>query len=218
MDVSCLRTYKIALPYDALNLESVLLNFQYGGEIARFPTTDNPDNASAIFNRNTYLVNAKTNLNIRFSEMFTVAFWAKFVSKSFTETLKPNRFMLILEDGTVLTADIPSSITATNWNHYSIVKDAQDLVSMRINGTTVASVTSTSAIDLTGNSFVYIGNENRYMTGHDVIVDDVLMVDAPLWNADFSTLPSDYIDVAQFVRTLYIITSTGQVWGYKKDV
>jgi len=213
MSTSCVRFDKNIIPYDVLNLEAKLVNFGVCGSTAKFP--ENINNSSGWFVRNSYIVNAQDDFHMRFDSVFTVMFWAKFIERPYVDEVYGNRFILILDDGSVISYRIPdSSISIADWNHYSIIRDVDNIISMRINGMTVRSEVNSAPFDLTNSSYIYLGNSNRYATGYDVITDDILIFNGMLYDSDFSELPDDYIDVTQFKQLLYIISSTGEVWGY----
>lgn len=216
MSTSCVRFEKVDIPYDVLNSDAKLLNFGVGGVEARFPA--NANNAAGWFKRNGYVVNAQDSLSMAFNSTFTIMFWAKFVDKLTTDDVYGNNWILILDDGSIISVQIPVWVTTTNWNHYSIVRDVDNIITMRINGTSVKTSTNSATFDLSNSSYMYLGNTNRYTVGYEVIADDILIFDGALYDGDFIALPDDYIDVSSFRQLLYIITSTGEVWGYAQAI
>ena len=92
------------------------------------------------------------------------------------------------------------------------MSDENNLVEIFINGDKVASDTITEEFNLSSNSFVYIGNQNKYFTGSDVILDDVLILDNKISYLD--TVPTGYMDLFRFYQLLYVETETGKVYGY----
>ena len=89
---------------------------------------------------------------------------------------------------------------------------------MRINGTTIGSLTAnTTTLNLLSTSYIFLGNENFQATGYNMIVDDILIIDAVLWDTDYTKMPTDYIDVSSFSHCLFMKPSTGEIWGYQKE-
>lgn len=212
MSTNCVRFNNPNIPYDALNGDAMWINFGVGGSDARFPT--NVDSVSGWFRKNGYLVNAQTHINMEFDNLFTVMFWAKCIDRGAVDGIYGVQWVLTLNDNVAIRVQIPDTVTLTDWNHYSIVRDENNVITFRVNGTTIRTEISSAIFDLSDESCMWFGSKYKKVTGDECIVDDILIFDGAAYTEDFDELPTDYIDVTQFTRLLYIITSTGEVWGY----
>ena len=219
MSKSCTRIKKPNIPTDLLNSNIDWVNVAASTSNAVF-TTDLYN--SGLFTRNSYYYSNKTSsdYSLSFSNIFTVTFWAKAQAGAIVDTVYPNRFVLAL-DGTstnILSVEIPSTVTITDWNHYDITRSTDGNIYMRINGTTIGSLTAnTTTLNLLSTSYIFLGNENFQATGYNMIVDDILIIDTVLWDTDYTTMPKDYIDVSSFNHCLFMKPSTGEIWGYQKE-
>ena len=219
MSKSCTRIKKPNIPTDLLNSNIDWVNVAVSTSNAVF--TNDLYN-SGLFTRNSYLYSNKTatDYSLKFSGIFTIIFWAKAQAGAITDTVHPNKFVFAY-DGTstnILSVSIPSTITLTDWNHYDITRSTDGNTYMRINGTTIGSLTAnTSTLNLLSDSYLFLGNENTYATGYNMIVDDILIIDAVLWDTDYTKMPTDYIDVSSFSHCLFMKPSTGEIWGYQKE-
>ena len=219
MSKSCTRIKKPNIPTDLLNSNIDWVNVAVSTSNAVF--TNDLYN-SGLFTRNSYLYSNKTatDYSLKFSDIFTITFWAKAQAGAITDTVYPNRFVLAL-DGTstnILSVEIPSTVTITDWNHYDITRSTDGNIYMRINGTTIGSLTAnTTTLNLLSTSYIFLGNENFQATGYNMIVDDILIIDTVLWDTDYTTMPKDYIDVSSFNHCLFMKPSTGEIWGYQKE-
>ena len=219
MSKSCTRIKKPNIPTDLLNSNIDWVNVAVSTSNAVF--TNDLYN-SGLFTRNSYLYSNKTatDYSLKFSGIFTITFWAKAQTGAITDTVYPNKFVFAY-DGTstnILSVDIPSTVTITDWNHYDITRSTDGNTYMRINGTTIGSLTAnTSDLNLLLNSYLFLGNENTYATGYNMIIDDILIIDAVLWDIDYTKMPTDYIDVSSFSHCLFMKPSTGEIWGYQKE-
>lgn len=211
MSNTAVRFKKNDIPYDAFNEKAKLVNFGVKGVDPKFTSTTNN---AGNFSHNSYLGNGQIDLDMNFTGKFTVSFWAKFPTGGLgTSAVADNVFFMILNDGTEIKHTITS--TDTNWHHYSIVRDGTNAIVMRVDGVTVETATSNAPLNLQDNSYIGLGNIYRHFTGYDVITDDIVILNGSLWKADFDTnLPADYIDLADYRQFLYIVVSTGEVWGY----
>lgn len=209
MSNTAIRFDSNTIPYDDFNSDSKLVGFGVAGESPRFGV----ENKSALFLHNTYVGQGAQSISISFDGVFTVSFWAKFPAKSFGSSAYGNKFFIILNEGKEISYEIPT--TDNSWHHYSIVRDSTSTIILRIDGVTVVSDTSQESLNLMDKSFIGLGSSVRYYEGYDVIVDDIVIIAGTLWKSDFgSDLPSDYIDLGNWRKYLYIIPSTGEVWGY----
>lgn len=157
--------------------------------------------------------NNGTDVVLNFPNKFTVCFQAKFVDKGFEDTAFGNLISVVFNDTIHLTTRIDESTYNTKERFFvCITRDENNLVEIFINGDKVASDTITEEFNLSSNSFVYIGNQNKYFTGSDVILDDVLILDNKISYLD--TVPTGYMDLFRFYQLLYVETETGKVYGY----
>ena len=209
-----LRFEKQDNPYDAFSEKAKYVNFGVRADTARW--TSSAKNVSAKFGHNSYVTNGQQDLSMKFNGSFTASFWAKFPTGGLgLSSLTPTVFAVVLPDTTV---SYTISAPDTAWHYYTITRDANDVITLRIDGTTVTTGTSSQPFDLMNDSFIILGNKQRHYTGYDVIADDIIIVDGLLWKQDFDmNLPTDYIDLSVFRQYLYIVVSTGEVWGYSLD-
>ena len=132
---------------------------------------------------------------------FYISFWAKF--KPDWATHEKNRLMIGFEDGLVLSTDLT---TATEWHWYMLSKDDKNEFRMYVDGVAAVckdindkddagstSRTVTSAFNLTGDSFVFLGNVYKNTTGFKVAFDDLYITKGYYGNWDDVTVPTDYI-------------------------
>lgn len=219
MSKSCTRIKKPNIPTDLLNSNIDWVNVAVSTSNAVF--TNDLYN-SGLFTRNSYLYSNKTatDYSLKFLDIFTITFWARAQAGAITDTVYPNKFVFAY-DGTstnILSVNIPSTITLTDWNHYDITRSTDGNTYMRINGTTIGSLTANASIlNLLSDSYLFLGNENTYATGYNMIVDDILIIDTVLWDTDYTKMPTDYIDVSSFSHCLFMKPSTGEIWGYQKE-
>lgn len=133
---------------------------------------------------------------------FYISFWAKF--KPEFATHEKNRLMIGFEDGLVLSADI---VTDTEWHWYMLSKDDKNDFRMYIDAVAAVckdasnkddagstSHTITSAFNLTGNSFVFLGNVYKNTTGFEVAFDDLYITKGYYGDWNDVTVPTDYIN------------------------
>ena len=150
--------------------------------------------------------NNGTDVVLNFPSKFTVCFQAKFVDKSFEDTAFGNLISIVFNDTIHLTTKIDESTYNTKERFFvCITRDENNLVEISINGDKVASDTITEEFNLSSNSFVYIGNQNKYFTGSDVILDNKISY--------LDTVPTGYMDLFRFYQLLYV--ETGKVYGYR---
>ena len=132
---------------------------------------------------------------------FYISFWAKF--KPEFATHEKNRLMIGFEDGLVLSTDLT---TDTEWHWYMLSKDDKNEFRMYVDGVAAVckdisdkddagstSRTVTSAFNLTGDSFVFLGNVYKNTTGFKVAFDDLYITKGYYGNWDDVTVPTDYI-------------------------
>ena len=201
------RIKKEDIPYDAFVKKAKLVNFGVFGTQSNFTTTTNN---AGLFNKNTYLLEYQPNFNLNFTGKFTVSFWAK---REHNYSIG-NVFFIIFDDGTKMTCQYTID---KEWHHYSAVRDKNDDIIMRIDGKMVAVLNSTSPLNLNNNSYIGIGNTyDKNNKNLKIAADDIVILETSLWASDFDNDPlTDYLDLSKYRRFLYIVVSTGEVWGYK---
>lgn len=187
-------------------------------EDARFPSSKvfkNP--VSARFGEGASITNYGDDIIFCFTKAFTATFWAKFTSGAITDSLYPNIFTCIFDAENVISVAIPTTVSLTSWNFYTVMRDTDGIVYLKINGKTVqkSDAAITVPFHLTDGSSLFLGGINRYATGDEVIADDILLFSGVIWGDDFdaTTEVTDYIDLSSLRHYLIIDTKTGAVYG-----
>lgn len=168
--------------------------------------TDPSYSRSLLFEQGTYLYTAN---GPKLTGLFTICLWHKFTDSTFVKD--DNHLILMFDDNSKIDYILPSSLTG--WNHICFVRDTTNTVTLRINGTTVYSVTNTATIDFNNVSCLYIGNENKYTYGYNSIVDELIIIDDELFSGDYTVLDF-YMILGLYVA--YKIATTDLFNGYRK--
>lgn len=201
-------------PSDPLMSTQKLINMAIKRQTPKFVNSDN--RVGVIFPSNTYLYQLNDNVNAyKYEGEFTVCFWAKFNDLGHIDEAYPNAIHLILNDGTAIKTVIPSAIDMTTYHWFKIQRDSNNLITIYIDNSAVATQISSAVFSLADNSYIFMGNTNKYFTGYEVITDDILIFGG-ISSATENT-PSDYLNPANFTMLLYIKVSDGSVWGYKEE-
>ena len=220
MAKSCTRFKIPNTPDDISNSNIDWVNV---GILPNNPVFTSTTNSSGMFRQNSLIYSNNTGFDFTFSDIFTVAFWAKATKGQIDDTVYTNKFIVQLDTTNILSVDIPTTITLTNWNYFDVTRSTDGNVYLRINGSTVGKFTSNAtALNFLSTSYIYIGNNNKFSTGYEMSVDDIFIIDTALHDADYTVLPTSYIDVDTidvdtFNYCLFIKVSTGEVWGYQKE-
>ena len=202
------------LPKDCLNLLSNMINMAVKRGAPKFTNTNNI--VGQLYTEGAFVFNYTETIPYKYTAEFTICFWAKFIDKGHIDEAFPNSIKLVLNDNSVISAPIPSGITQTDYNWYKVQRDKNNLISFYVNNTLIYSATSSVLFDLSDKSYLFLGNQNRYFTGYDVLVDDILLFESCVPYTD--TLPTTYLDLVNFVKLLYIKSSDGSVWGMRESV
>lgn len=180
------------------------------------PFDENNKYTAACFKENSMIVSNSDNTNLRYADIFTVCFWVKFPKKAIIDTVYPNKFIFVMNNGEavidyVLTEE---KILNDEWHYFVVTRDINNNIIFMIDGKVIKTVeNNTEIFDLNDNSYIYLGCDNYNSTGYDVAIDDFIVIDTNIFQNDIS-VPTDYIDVSQFKYCLYIKVSTGEVFGY----
>lgn len=199
------------LPTDALS-SIPTVDMAIKGAEPKFTNADG--RVGCLFKDSSFLYKLDDSVtSYNYTSTFTVCFWCKFTNLGRTDEAYPNSITLILEDGTVLQATIPTTIDMTQWHWVKLERDASDEITFTIDSTVILTQTETAPLNLSSDSHIFVGNTNKYFTGYEVVCDDILIFGSSL--GSLATAPTDYLDPADFIMLLYIKVSDGTVWGYK---
>lgn len=198
------------MPTDTLSIVPTI-NMGIKRELPKF--TNDDDRVGCLFKKDEFLFKLDNNSNAyNYTGMFTICFWCKFVNLGRTDEAYPNSIILILEDGTVLQAQIPITVDMTQYRWIKIQRDSNDEITFSIDGVTIFTQIESGALNLTSDSYLFIGNTNRHFTGYEVVCDDILIFGSAL--DSLATVPTEYLNASNFTMMLYIKVSDGSVWGY----
>lgn len=209
MAKSNLRLYTLNSLKDTLNKKSNWLDMGVSHVEPRFVNSDNI--TGARYSLGSYAFNFE-DIYLNFKSMFTVSFWAKSSAGAITDDVYFNKVVIVIA-GTAISVDIPNSVDLTLWNYFIITRDADNVLSISINGNVIYTDTHAGDFNLNTDGYVFVGNQNRYATGFNFDVDDFVVYDG---SVDATVVASEYLDLSAITQIL-IIDSSGQVWGYSYD-
>lgn len=216
------RFFDVNEVQDKIDTSAVWVNMGVPFSEPRFLAVKSEDlgTKSGKFMPYSFTYNYSANSICVFPGDFTFALWAKFPKKAITDEVYGNKFVFMLTNTETISVDIPNTVTVEDWNHYSICRTGSDIVA-RINGDTVGTLTSSNEANFLSDkgAYIYLGNQNKYSTGYDVIADDILLANVALWQEDFNIETLDYytdVSVLKF-KFLYISSATGYVYGYGEE-
>lgn len=207
MAKSNLRLYTLNSLKDTLNKKSNWLDMGVSHVEPRFVNSANI--TGAMYQQGSYAFNYNEDIYLNFTSMFTVRFWAKSSAGAITDDVYFNKVVIVIA-GTAISVDIPNSVDLTLWNYFIVTRDADNVLSISINGNIIYTDTHAGDFNLNTDGYVYIGNQNRYATGFNFDVDDFVVYDG---SVDATAVASEYLDLSNITQIL-IIDSSGQVWGY----
>ena len=206
MAKSNLRLYTLNSLKDTLNKKSNWLDMGVSHVEPRFANSENI--TGARYSLGAYAFNYE-DIYLNFKSMFTVSFWAKSSAGEITDDVYFNKVVIVIA-GTSISVDIPNSVDLTLWNYFIITRDADNVLSISINGNVIYTDTHAGDFNLNTDGYVYIGNQNRYATGFNFTIDDFVVYDG---SVDATAVVSDYLDL-DTIKQILIIDASGQVWGY----
>ena len=206
MAKSNLRLYTLNSLKDTLNKKSNWLDMGVSHVEPRFVNSDNI--TGARYSLGAYAFNYE-DIYLNFKSLFTVSFWAKSSAGAITDDIYLNKIVVVIA-GTAISVDIPNSVDLALWNYFIITRDADNVLSISINGNVIYTDTHAGDFNLNSDGYVYIGNQNRYATGFNFTIDDFVVYDG---SVDATAVASDYLDL-DTIKQILIIDASGQVWGY----
>ena len=206
MAKSNLRLYTLNSLKDTLNKKSNWLDMGVSHVEPRFVNSENI--TGARYSLGAYAFNYE-DIYLNFKSMFTVSFWAKSSAGAITDDVYFNKVVIVIA-GTSISVVIPNSVDLTLWNYFIITRDADNVLSISINGNVIYTDTHAGDFNLNTDGYVFVGNQNRYATGFNFEIDDFIIYDG---SVDATSVASEYIDLSAITQIL-IIDSSGQVWGY----
>ena len=192
---------------DTLNKKSNWLDMGVSHVEPRFVNSANI--TGAMYQQGSYAFNYNEDIYLNFTSMFTVRFWAKSSAGAITDDVYFNKVVIVIA-GTSISVDIPNSVDLTLWNYFVITRDANNVLSISINGNVIYTDTHAGDFNLNTDGYVFVGNQNRYATGFNFNIDDFVVYDG---SVDATVVASEYLDLSNLTQIL-IIDSSGQVWGY----
>ena len=192
---------------DTLNKKSNWLDMGVSHVEPRFVNSANI--TGAMYQQGSYAFNYNEDIYLNFTSMFTVRFWAKSSAGAITDDVYFNKVVVVIA-GTAISVDIPNSVDLTLWNYFVITRDANNVLSISINGNVIYTDTHAGDFNLNTDGYVFVGNQNRYATGFNFNIDDFVVYDG---SVDATVVASEYLDLSNLTQIL-IIDSSGQVWGY----
>ena len=192
---------------DTLNKKSNWLDMGVSHVEPRFVNSANI--TGAMYQQGSYAFNYNEDIYLNFKSMFTVSFWAKSSAGAITDDVYFNKVVVVIA-GTAISVDIPNSVDLSLWNYFVITRDANNVLSISINGNVIYTDTHAGDFNLNTDGYVFVGNQNRYATGFNFNIDDFVVYDG---SVDATVVASEYLDLSNLTQIL-IIDSSGQVWGY----
>lgn len=192
---------------DTLNKKSNWLDMGVSHVEPRFVNSANI--TGAMYQQGSYAFNYNEDIYLNFKSIFTVSFWAKSSAGAITDDVYVNKIVVVIA-GTAISVDIPNSVDLTLWDYFIITRDADNVLSISINGNVIYTDTHAGDFNLNTDGYVYIGNQNRYATGFNFTIDDFVVYDG---SVDATVVTSEYLDLSNLTQIL-IIDSSGKVWGY----
>ena len=206
MAKSNIRMFSLNHIKDLLNSNANWLDMGVTHVEPRFVNSENI--TGARYSIGSYAFNYE-DIYLNFSSMFTVSFWAKSSAGAITDDVYLNKVVIVIA-GTAISVDIPVSVDLTLWNYFIITRDADNILTISINGNIIYTDTHAGDFNLNSDGYLYIGNQNRYATGFNFTIDDFVVYDG---SVDATVVASEYLDLSNLTQIL-IIDSSGQVWGY----
>ena len=210
MAKSNLRLYTLNSLKDTLNKKSNWLDMGVSHVEPKF--VNDKSITGARYGMGAYAFNFNESISMNFSTTFTIAFWAKSSAGAITDDVYFNKVVIVIA-GTSISVVIPNSVDLTLWNYFIITRDADNVLSISINGNVIYTDTHAGDFNLNTDGYVFVGNQNRYATGFNFEIDDFIIYDG---SVDATSVASEYIDLSAITQIL-IIDSSGQVWGYSYD-
>lgn len=211
MAKSNIRMFSLNNIRDLLNSSANWLDMGVSHVEPKFANDNNI--TGARYSMGAYAFNYNESISMNFSTTFTIAFWAKAVRGAIDDNVYKNNIVLVLETGDKLVVEIPDYYDLTEWHFYVITRDSDNNINFCLDGSVVDTKVQSGDFDLGSNSYMFLGNQNRYATGFTFDIDDVIIFDG---SVDSSFKPDDYVSTSIFTQLL-VIDSSGQVWGYSKD-
>ena len=206
MAKSNLRLYTLNSLKDTLNKKANWLDMGVSHVEPRFVNSKNI--TGARYSLGSYAFNFE-DIYLNFKSIFTVSFWAKSSAGAITDDVYLNKVLIVIA-GTAISVDIPNSGDLTLWNYFIVTRDADNVLSISINGNVIYTDTHAGDFNLNTDGYVFVGNQSRYATGFNFNIDDFVVYDG---SVDATVVASEYLDLSNLTQIL-IIDSSGQVWGY----
>lgn len=198
-------------PIDSMGKFSNMLNMAVKGADPKF--TNDKNIVGQLYDEGAYTFNYNEDIQYKYAGKFTICFWFKLVNKNHVDEAYPNTFKLFLNSGAIITGELPASTLDCDWHWAKINRDNNNLITIQVDNDIIAQDTSTEEFNLSDNSYIFLGNVNRYFTGYDIITDDILIFEDKISYTD--NKPTSYLDLHRFVKLIYV-KSDGTVWAMRE--
>ena len=166
-------------------------------------SSGNEHSRAAIMNKEEGFYNEDKEISL--TGPFTIGMWLSFETGQVP--CYHNYFNIYFENGTSIYCMIPGSIVLTTPRWYTITRNSSNVITIKIGNSTIGTFTNSATLNLSKNSFVFVGNAIEGSTGYTPVVDDVIIAD--------SVLPSS-ISVPTNYTTLYDVDPTEVNWDEDK--
>lgn len=170
MAKSNIRMFSLNNIRDLLNSSANWLDMGVSHVEPKFANDSNI--TGARYGMGAYAFNFNESISMNFSTTFTIAFWARAVSGAIDDTVYKNNIVLVLETGDKLVVEIPDSYDLTEWHFYVVTRDGDNNINFCIDTTVLDTKMKSGDFNLGSNSYLFLGNQNRYATGFIFDVDD----------------------------------------------
>lgn len=161
----------------------------------KFTSSEYPYNRAIKFENNEFIILDDHDDEFVFSGAFTVAFWAMMPNAVSTDEL-----LIVFDEEhkytfSEISTAVSTTIDPTIWNYYSVYRDTSNLVTVKVNGLTVATFTDATELDFTSGASVGLGkdpDDTSTVDEYIIIIDDMIIANSVVAEATGS-LPTNYL-------------------------
>lgn len=191
------RLFQVNQPIEVTNNRDWYLNNGVEGYTGQFQSlnSDNTTSRAGVYKKSTNLILNSANRTITLPDTFVIGFWFKFLPGRFSDV--PISVILHFDSSTEITTSLPTSgyDYVSTAHYFSVVRDSNDDINFRIDGTSFYSDNNGTTLDLTGDSFLMIDaiGCNDDVVGTNMVVDDIIISDTLIPEVTGSSNPTNYL-------------------------